>query len=194
LRATISVMEKRPGIYVETLIRKDIDEVWSHTQRPELHELWDLRFTSIQYLPRAAESEPQKFLYLTRIGFGLEIEGAGESTGTHDDGGVRTSALKFWSADSKSLIETGSGYWKYLPTDDGVRFLTWYDYQTRFASPGRILDKFVFRPLLGWATAWSFDRLRIWIERGQAPETSLRLAVSTPAPEWPLLSSGCGTV
>jgi uncharacterized membrane protein YphA (DoxX/SURF4 family) len=29
-----------------------------------------------------------------------------------------------------------------------------------------------FRPLLGWATAWSFDRLRLWIEHGIRPETS----------------------
>ena len=169
-------MEKRSGIYVETLIRKDIDEVWQHTQQPELHELWDLRFTKIEYLPRTCESEPQRFLYSTRIGFGLKIEGEGESRGNHESGGVRTSALKFWSADSKSLIEVGSGYWKYFPTERGVRFLTWYDYQTRFRGPGLIVDRLVFRPLLGWATAWSFDRLRIWIDRGQTPEASLRLA------------------
>ena len=24
----------------------------------------------------------------------------------------------------------------------------------------------MFRPLMGWATAWSFDRLRLWIENG----------------------------
>ena len=29
-----------------------------------------------------------------------------------------------------------------------------------------------FRPLLGWARAWSFDRLRLWIEKGILPETS----------------------
>jgi hypothetical protein len=34
-----------------------------------------------------------------------------------------------------------------------------------------------FRPLLGWATAWSFDRLRLWIERGVAPASSLRASV-----------------
>jgi hypothetical protein len=26
--------------------------------------------------------------------------------------------------------------------------------------------------LLGWATAWSFDRLRLWIEKGISPEAS----------------------
>ena len=34
----------------------------------------------------------------------------------------------------------------------------------------------VFRPLMGWATAWSFDRLRIWAEDGITPETSLRMS------------------
>jgi hypothetical protein len=39
--------------------------------------------------------------------------------------GLCTSALKFWSTDPKSLIKEGSGYWQYIPTARGVRFLTW---------------------------------------------------------------------
>jgi uncharacterized membrane protein YphA (DoxX/SURF4 family) len=31
---------------------------------------------------------------------------------------------------------------------------------------------------MGWATAWSFDRLRLWIERGIDPATSLRHSVA----------------
>jgi DoxX-like family len=168
---------QRPGIYVEILIHGDIEEVWRHTQRPELHEPWDLRFTKIQYLPRASETAPQQFNYTTRIGFGIQIVGQGESTGNREEAtGQRTSALKFWSADPKSLIEEGSGYWQYVPTDDGVRFLTWYDYRTRFGVIGRLFDRAFFRPLLGWATAWSFDRLRIQIEKGVEPRTTLRLS------------------
>jgi uncharacterized membrane protein YphA (DoxX/SURF4 family) len=53
-----------------------------------------------------------------------------------------------------------------------VKFLTWYDYTTQFGALGRVVDR-VFRPLLGWATAWSFDRLRLWIERGIDPALSL---------------------
>jgi uncharacterized membrane protein YphA (DoxX/SURF4 family) len=30
----------------------------------------------------------------------------------------------------------------------------------------------LFRPLIGWATAWSFDRLRLWIDRGIDPAVS----------------------
>jgi len=34
------------SVYVETLIRGPIDKLWRLTQTPELHERWDLRFTS----------------------------------------------------------------------------------------------------------------------------------------------------
>jgi len=160
------------GIYVEIPIRASMDELWEKTQNPQLHERWDLRFTKIEYLARQGD-EAQKFLYRTRIGFGLQIDGNGESTGTRDgDGGERTSSLKFWSEDPKSLIKTGSGYWKYVPNENAIRFFTWYDYETRFGIFGKVADACLFRPLLGWATAWSFDRLRLWIEKGISPETS----------------------
>jgi hypothetical protein len=160
------------SIYVEILIRGSMDDLWEKTQEPKLHERWDLRFSQIEYLPRAP-GEAQKFLYSTRIGAGLRISGEGESTGERDDvAGQRTSALKFWSKDGKSLIEFGSGYWQYVPGDGGIRFLTSYDYRTRFGVIGRIIDKLAFRPLLGWATAWSFDRLRLWMELGIPPEVS----------------------
>ena len=168
---------QEPGIYVEILIHAGEEEIWRCTQVPDRHERWDLRFSAIDYLPRRSEDEPQRFRYSTRIGFGLRIDGEGESTGTRGDAqGARTSALKFWSADPKSLIREGSGYWQYVPTGDGVRFLTWYDYRTRYSAVGRLIDGLLFRPLIGWATAWSFDRLRLWLDRGVPPEVSLRMA------------------
>jgi uncharacterized membrane protein YphA (DoxX/SURF4 family) len=159
------------SIYVEILIRGSMDDLWKKTQEPELHERWDLRFSQIEYLPRLP-GEAQKFLYSTRIGAGLKIDGEGESTGERDSLGERTSALRFWSEDLKSLIEEGSGYWQYTPHESGIRFLTSYEYRTRFGVIGKIIDKLVFRPLIGWATAWSFDRLRLWIERDIPPEIS----------------------
>jgi uncharacterized membrane protein YphA (DoxX/SURF4 family) len=176
------------GIYVEIPIRASMDELWEKTQNPQLHQRWDLRFTQIEYLPRQAD-EPQKFLYRTRVGLGLKIDGQGESTGTRDgDSGERTSSLKFWSEDPKSLIKTGSGYWKYVPNRETwrpgqdarhstIRFFTWYDYETRFGALGKLIDRCVFRPLLGWATAWSFDRLRLWIEKGMSPTSSRDRAI-----------------
>jgi len=163
------------GIYVEIVIAGTVDEVWEKTQDPALHQRWDLRFTHIRYLPRPDPAEPQRFRYATRIGFGLGIEGEGESAGSRDEAsGRRTSALRFWSADGRSLIREGAGYWQYIPTPEGVRFLTWYDYRTRWGVAGRVLDT-AFRPLMGWATAWSFDRLRLWIERGMEPAAAMRL-------------------
>ncbi|MDX2149248.1 MAG: DoxX-like family protein [Bryobacteraceae bacterium] len=165
------------GIYVEILIAGPLDAVWERTQDPRLHQQWDLRFSTIRYLPREREDEPRRFHYSTRIGFGLTIDGAGESTGTRqaEDGGA-TSALKFWSGSALSLIREGSGYWRYIPVDGGVRFLTWYDYEVRWP----LLD-LVFRPLIHWATAWSFDRLRLWIERGTEPGLAFRLAAAYAA-------------
>lgn len=162
------------SIYVETRIRGSLDELWEKTQNPELHQRWDARFTSIAYLPREYESAPQRFLYSTRIGFGLGIAGEGETIARRDKEGQRTSSLRFWSDDSKSLIREGAGYWRYIPERDGVRFITGYDYQTRFGWMGRGLDRLVFRPLMGWATAWSFDRLRLWIEKGIDPTVSMQ--------------------
>ena len=163
-------------IYVERLINAPMDALWNATQKPDVHERWDLRFTEIRYLPRAADTEPQRFMYATRIGFGVRITGEGESVGQAERNGDRTSALRFWSDDRKSLIRTGSGYWRYAPTQTGIRFITQYDYETRLGVAGRLLD-LVFRPLLGWATAWSFDRLRLWLEHGAEPKATLERSV-----------------
>ncbi|HXS12478.1 MAG TPA: DoxX-like family protein [Acidobacteriaceae bacterium] len=170
-------MPGQPGIYVEIFLSAPIDEVWRVTQQPLEHQRWDLRFTEIEYLPRSDEGEPQRFLYATRIGFGLAIRGTGESVGERvTESGEATSSLRFASDDPKSLIRTGSGYWRYVPLAEGVRFFTWYDYATRFGLLGRMADCSLFRPLMGWATAWSFDRLRLWLEDGQTPEASLAWA------------------
>ena len=178
-KTAIARSSRSAGIYVEILMNVDLERLWQYTQHPALHQQWDLRFSSIEYLPRPLENEPQRFLYSTRIGFGRRISGQGESAGTRESSsGVRISGLKFWSQDPMSLIEEGSGYWRYVPVSGGIRFLTWYDYRTRFGLIGKMVDRLLFRPLLGWATAWSFDRLRLWLERDISPQISLRLAAA----------------
>jgi uncharacterized membrane protein YphA (DoxX/SURF4 family) len=163
------------SIYVEIRIQGSSDEVWRLTQTPELHARWDLRFTDIDYLPRPDPDQPQRFRYTTRIGFGVAVRGYGEAVGEKDGAdGTRTSSLKFWSADWKSLIREGAGYWQYVPTDDGLRFLTSYDYRVRFGRLGHAFDRVAFRPLIGWATAWSFDCLRLWVEKGIDPAVSIQ--------------------
>lgn len=160
-------------IFVETFIEAPLDEVWRATQDPALHQQWDLRFSEISYLPKAAEDEPQRFLYRTG-----PIRGEGESVGERDlPDGTRASALRFWSGDASSLILEGSGFWKYEPRPDAIRFHTVYDYKTRYGIAGRVIDRLFFRPLMAWGTAWSFDRLRLWIERGVKPAMALRTAL-----------------
>ncbi len=154
-----------------------MDELGRLTQTPQLHQRWDLRFTSIVYLERAGDSDPQRFRYATRIGFGAEIEGWGETVGEQGANGTNTSALKFGSEDRRSLIRSGSGYWKYEQVEEEVRFITGYDYEVRWGVIGLAFDRIVFRPLMGWATAWSFDRLRLWIEAGVEPHRAARQAV-----------------
>lgn len=202
---------KRPPIYVETMIRTDLDTIWKHTQEPDRHVAWDLRFSSITYEPqgnkvsdqeefvnrtvRAGQTElmkgigvndpasntdaqPQHFTYRTNIGFGLSIAGAGiaSSKDAHSLD-QRISILSFHSNQSLSLINRGQGYWKYKQQDEGIQFLTQYDYATRWGWLGASFDRLIFRPLFGWATAWSFDALRLWLERGIHPSISVQRTI-----------------
>lgn len=166
-------MKNKP-IYVEISIHSDMEKLWDATQRPDLHEQWDLRFSSITYLPKQ-ENEPQHFLYKTNIGFGLNIAGYGKSVGTfHAEDGSRTSSLHFGTDQPISIIRTGKGYWKYKPEQNSIKFLTQYDYKTSFGALGKFFDFLLFRPLMGWATALSFDVLKRWLEKGESPSAQYR--------------------
>lgn len=171
MTATRTPKRRRP-IYVESRIRTSMDTLWEATQNPDDHQRWDVRFGAITYLPRV-EGEPQRFTYSTTVAPGVTIAGTGQSLGERDrPGNTRWSGLKFWATDRRSIIDAGAGYWRYVPTDDGIRFLTRYDYRPRWGRFGEVIDRHVFRPAFGWATAWSFDRLRIWVEDGIPPEQS----------------------
>ncbi|MEV5429808.1 hypothetical protein [Streptomyces sp. NPDC052701] len=158
------------GLYAETRIRADLDDLWARTQDPARHRRWDLRFTEIDHLPRE-EGGPQRFRYATRVLPFLTVAGTGVSAGERErPDGTRTSALRFASPHPLSLLAEGGGYWRYVPDGDGVRFLTGYDYRPRWGAFGTLADRLLLRPVLGWATAWSFDRLRLWLEHGVTPE------------------------
>lgn len=161
-------MKSKP-IYVELPIKAPLEQVWQATQEPERHQQWDLRFSSITYLPKEP-GKPQPFLYQTKIGFGLQIAGWGESIGEyHAKDGSRTSSLRFGTDQKMSLIREGRGYWKYEQQPHTTKFLTQYDYDVRFGFVGRLVDRFCFRPLIGWATALSFDVLKRSIEKNESP-------------------------
>ncbi|GAA4899695.1 hypothetical protein LX16_0714 [Stackebrandtia albiflava] len=155
-------------IYVETLVRASMEDLWDATQSPRLHQSWDVRFTRITYLPRRP-GEPQRFRYEVRPLPLMVIGGVGVTTAErHHGDGTRTSALRFASGHPLSPIRSGSGYWRYVPCDGGIRFLTGYRYDGWAWS----------RPLMGWATAWSFDRLRLWLETGRSPRRLLVSAIT----------------
>lgn len=154
----------------ESLIAADEEAVWRYTQTPELHRRWDLRFTDIEMLPHDGSDAAKRFRYATRIGFGMAIVGWGETVGKPN---AHSSALKFGSEDPKSLIIEGAGSWNYKKTDGGIHFSTIYDYTVRYGWFGKFFDALIFRPIMIWATRWSFDRMRMWIEGIAGPETLL---------------------
>lgn len=160
------------AIYVETLIAAPVDRVWELTQNTIEHPRWDLRFSTITPIQKL-DGGGYRFVYQRRMP-GHTIEGTGTSIGerTRPDG-TRTSALRFATADRVSPLRDGRGYWRYVPTATGTTFATGFDYDPGW---GRALDRLMMRRLIGWMTAWSFDRLRIWAETGVPPE------------KWPLAS------
>ena len=160
------------ALYVEIEIRSSIETVWQLTQDPAQHPRWDLRFSSIT--PTAElDGGGYRFRYERRLPLHT-IVGTGTSLGEKSrPDGTRTSALRFTTPDRLSPLGDGRGYWRYVPTESGVTFITGYDYAPGW---GRLLDAVILRRVIGWMTAWSFDRLRIWAETGVEPE------------RWPVLS------
>ncbi|MCW3493681.1 SRPBCC family protein [Microbacterium sp. SSM24] len=162
---TGTTARRRRPVFVSIRIHAPVDRVWELTQEPALHARWDARFS------RITPTEPLpgggiRFVYERRIS-GARLSGTGTTIGERDRrDGTRTSALRF-DADSRlSPLGRGRGYWRYRPDGDHVVFTTGYDYEPNW---GRSADLIV-RPLIGWLTAWSFDRLRLWAETGTPPE------------------------
>jgi hypothetical protein len=166
------------SIFVERIIDAPADRLWALTQTPEFHERWDLRFTHIRYLPK--DAGPQVFEYETHVAPGIIIRGTGQTTSENRSAaGERSSALVFASSDPRSLIRKGSGYWQYTPMHaQQTRFATSYDYAPRWGIAGRLFDFLIFRPMMAWATAWSFDRLARWATHDVSPETSRRVSIT----------------
>ena len=167
----------RRQVFVETRLRAGLAAVWEATQDAAAHSRWDLRFGRIEDVTPQSGDRARVFRYA--IGRGRwSIAGTGTSVGERrrPDGTV-TSALRFASPDRLSLIRRGSGWWRYVPDAGGTRFLTGYDYEPGWGRLGAVVDRLVFRRLIGWATAWSFDRLRLWLDDGVPPERALRRGV-----------------
>src|SRR5699024_3214740 len=135
------------------------------------HEQCDSHFTYITYLQKEID-EPQLFTYTRKLMPGLKISGWGESIGNHEKSdGTKSSSLHFGTPQKISPIKEGRGYWQYIPNEksEGVTFLTAYNYEPNYGEIGNLLDKIIFRPLMGWGTALSFDILRRWLEKEESP-------------------------
>jgi len=178
-------------LFVETSVRlpreaaaRDavVDRLWALTQDPVMHPRWDLRFSSITPTGHD-DAGAQLFTYALALPHPRwpvrTVRGTGASTaGRRDASGRGASALRWTSADPLSPLGPGAGWWRYAPEGDAVRFVTGYDYAPGWGRLGRVLDPWLVRPLVGWATAWSFDRLRLWVEAGADPARSRDLAVA----------------
>lgn len=164
---------KRKPVYVETTIHAPIEKVWEYTQNPKLHEQWDLRFSTIS-LNEPQNEQPQSFLYEKHLGFGLSVTGTGAyRTRMMDEWNERASSLNFKSSHPLSFIKEGSGYWKYMKTSDHIVFQTQFDYETKEGKGWTWADRILFRPMIGFMTAFSFGALKTWLEKGTHPRLLL---------------------
>ncbi len=177
-------------VWVSARVAGPPDRLWRLTQDTGHHPRWDLRFSAITPAGTDADGH-QRSTYALALSHPrlplLTVRGSSTSTAERrGDDGAGTSAIRFAAghapADRLSPLASGTGYWRYAPQPDGrTRFTTGYDYLPGWGRLGAALDPWLTRPLVGWATAWSFDRLRLWAERGQTPERSRDLALAWTA-------------
>lgn len=152
-------MKRANKIVVEATIPCAVEMLWARSQTPELHVLWDIRFSHIKYLDERDENDFNLMDYRTRIGFGIEVKGVGRYL---QNTPLKSSTFEFESSDWKSLIVIGRGIWQYKPCAEGAYFRTVYDYETRYGFLGKLIDRVLFRPVMQLATEWSFETLRRW--------------------------------
>lgn len=166
------------SIYVEAQIRGDPEELRRRIRTSQSRRRWDLRFTSITGRPRRDSSDPQRFRYAGRFGLGPAIEWWGEAADERTDAVARRATFRFGSESPRAFVRSGSGYLRLEPTTGGrLHLITCFGYEAGWGLLGRVVDRLLFRPALGWATAWSFDRLRLWIEKGVEPRQAARQAL-----------------
>lgn len=152
-------MKKANKIVVEAIIPCDVETLWARSQEPDLHILWDIRFSHIEYLDERDANGFNLMDYRTKIGFGVEIKGVGRYL---QNTPLKHSTFEFESDDWKSIIKIGRGIWQYKPCTEGTYFRTVYDYETNYGKLGALVDRVLFRPVMQLATEWSFETLRRW--------------------------------
>jgi hypothetical protein len=144
-----------PPVHVSVRLRCSLRELWERTQDHQLHPTWDHRFSKIIMLAPVIRTGTL-MKYEKRI-CAMTIRGFGRYK-LHKP--MRQSSFEFWSEDARSIIRRGVGLWLYSPLSDGrVEFRTSYTYEVRWGGIGRVLDRWLFRPLIQHETERSFRRL-----------------------------------
>lgn len=157
-------------LHVRVRLPAPVEQVWNLTQDHRIHPQWDHRFSSIVMLhedeqgahlappgtpdPRIQTGTVMRY---EKNVLGLRIRGFGRYK-LHRP--VQQSTFEFWSDAPLSLITRGVGLWRYtaLP-EGGTEFATSYTYEVRWGMLGRVVDRFLFRPLFQRYTEQSFARL-----------------------------------
>ncbi len=170
-------MSRNRSITISQVICTNTDTLWKLTQDPAQHQRWDARFGHIEYEPPIDGETDRRLRYSVSLLPGIALTGTGTCSATRTSkSGVSVSAIRFASESSLSLLRSGSGYWRYAPVARGIEFSTKYDYCVRWGRLGEVAD-LVWRPVMARITAWSFDRLRLWAERGIRPERSMAISM-----------------
>jgi hypothetical protein len=170
---SLILIEQRLGtpapLHVRVRLSAPIEQVWNLTQDHRLHPSWDHRFDRITMChedsgahdgppgtpdPRIRTGTLMR--YEKRV-LGVTIRGFGRYQ-LHRP--TQQSTFAFWSDDPRSLIRRGAGLWRYTALPDGrTEFATSYTYEVRWGILGRVVDRFMFRPLFQRYTEQSFRRL-----------------------------------
>lgn len=132
--------------------------------RPDGTRTSALRFTTTDRLSPLGDGR----------GYWRYLPGTGMANSTSPQNNNSATALGDATTASSVAADPGAGSSPAAaPSAQSTVFLTGYDYEPGW---GSLLDRLILRRLIGWLTAWSFDRLRIWAESGIEPE------------RWPLVS------
>lgn len=186
-------------IHVRVTVPAPVHRVWNTTQDHRLHPSWDHRFSRITMVHEDEQGSwdgPERtpdpriqagtlMRYEKRVA-GVLIAGFGRYK-LHKP--MRQSTFAFWSDDWRSLIASGVGLWLYTPLPDGsTEFSTSYTYEVRWGALGKVVDRWLFRPMFQWYTEQSFRRLmrnhfgvrspRVWGREGAKPAHARSLSAA----------------
>ena len=155
LELMTSGLDRPKPLHIRARIPAKLDDLWHFTQNHRLHPEWDHRFSHIEMFSEQIKTGTEmryqkKFL-------GLTIQGRGRYK-LHRP--MRQSTFEFRSDDVRSIIKKGVGLWLYTDNGDGtIDFFTAYTYDVRWGVVGKLIDRWLFRPLILRETEKSFERL-----------------------------------